>query len=258
MKKLTNPLRIEKCNSTKHTIMDGFTYNDLFETKGIEYLVIIAFLLLLIPFWMKLNKESNVVKQIQKKLDVLTASILSIPRGIFFNKNHTWSHLEKSGVAKVGLDDFLLKTVGKIKIKNLKKPGETISKGDLISEINQDGKTLRIFSPISGEIMKLNPILDGNPEILNDDPYEKGWIYSVKPTNWLTDTNTYYLADDASLWATKELERLKDFLAVSMGKNSTDQSLVSLQEGGELRINPLAELQGEIWEDFQEEFLNNV
>ncbi|MCF8297815.1 MAG: glycine cleavage system protein H [Saprospiraceae bacterium] len=235
--------------------MDGFTYTNIFDTKGIEYLVIIAFLLLLIPFWIRLNKESKIVKQIYKTLDVLSANILKIPKGIFFSKNHTWSHLEKSGEAKVGLDDFLVKTVGDIQIKNLKNQGDIISKGELITEINQNDKKLNIFSPISGEIMQANPILVENSEIINEDPYEKGWIYNIKPSNWVDDTKSYYLADEAIVWSNKELERLKDFISVSIGNSSTENSPVLLQDGGELRINPLSDLKNEIWKDFQKEFL---
>ena len=87
--------------------MDAFTYKDIFETKGIEYIIIIAFLLLLIPFWILLNKSPKIKAEIQKAWDVLTANILRIPQGLFFSRNHTWAFMEKSGLAKVGLDDFL-------------------------------------------------------------------------------------------------------------------------------------------------------
>ena len=46
--------------------MDGFSYNNIFETKGIEYLVVIAFFALLIPFWITLNKQAKITGQIQK------------------------------------------------------------------------------------------------------------------------------------------------------------------------------------------------
>lgn len=236
--------------------MDGFTYTNIFETKGIEYLIIIAFLILLIPFWIILNKQSAIVKQIHKVWDIITAEVLNIPQGLFFSKNHTWTYLEKSGNAKVGLDDLLLRLVGHVKISHLKNQGDMIKKGDLLTEINQNGKSLRIYSPISGKIMNTNLQIKDVPEVLNEDPYEKGWIYDIKPSSWKAETKSYFLAKEASGWLKTELDRFKDFLAISMAKYSPDPSMVVFQEGGELRNNVLSELQVEIWDDFQNEFLN--
>ncbi|MCK4990698.1 MAG: hypothetical protein KAS29_09435, partial [Bacteroidales bacterium] len=91
----------------------------------------------------------------------------------------------------------------------------------------------------------------------NDDPYDQGWIYQIKPSNWMKETNSYYLADQASDWSKKEFVRFKDFLnGGAMRKFSSEPSMVLLQDGGEIRENVLSELPNEVWEDFQEEFLN--
>jgi len=235
--------------------MEGFTYTNIFETKGIEYIIIIAFLIILIPFWIILNKESHLVKRIYRKLGVITAGILKIPQGLFYSKNHTWAYLEKTGNAKVGLDDFLLKIVGDIEVHPIKFAGDKIRKGDVLAELNQKGKRLMIHSPISGEIAKLNDSLKVTPELLQEDPYGDGWLFAITPSNWKTETQSYYLAEEASNWITNELNRFKDFVAVSIGKHSTEPSLVTFQEGGELRQNILSELDSEIWEEFQESFL---
>lgn len=236
--------------------MDPFTYNNIFDTKGIEYLVIITFFVILIPFWMLLNRQAKSRKQLEKSLEILTATTLKVPQGIFFSRYHTWTHLEKSGVAKVGLDDLLVHLTGEVQFSNLKKTGEKVKKGELLAEINQNGKLLKIFSPISGEIIEANAMLASSPDLLNKDPYEKGWMYKVKPISWVPDTNSYYLADDATTWATQELERFKDFLAQSVEKYSPMPSNVVLQDGGELVDQPLSGLPNEVWQDFQKDFLN--
>ena len=238
--------------------MDGFSYNNIFETKGIEYLAIIAFFAILIPFWIKLNKQVKITKQIQKTLGSLTASAIRIPQGLLFSENHTWTHLERSGVAKVGLDDLLMHITGEVKFNTLKIQGEKISKGDLLAEIDQKGKHLRIFSPISGDIIDKNPVLTDNPELINEDPYQKGWMYKIKPTNWIDDTNSYYLAGEATNWIEKELAMFKDFLVISMGKLTPSSTNLILQDGGELRDHILSDLPEEVWQQFQEDFLNNT
>ncbi len=234
--------------------MEEFSYHNIFATKGIEYIVIIAFLALLIPFWVLLNRQSK-TKGIKKALGILSDKILRIPQGLFFSKNHTWAHLEKSGAAKVGLDDLLLHITGEVKFSNLKNPGDMIRKGDLLTEIDQNGRVLQVFSPISGKILTTNENLNENPDLLIADPYGLGWVYKIKPSSWVAETNSYLLAEDATRWSIKELERFKDFIAESMKKYSPEPSYVILQDGGELRDNTLSELPEEIWRDFQESFL---
>lgn len=235
--------------------MEGFSYTNIFETKGIEYLVIIAFFAILIPFWIILNRRTKIVQQIRKVIGSLTVNTLKIPQGIFYSKNHTWTFLEESGAARVGMDDLLVHLTGEVKFTNLKQPGEKISKGDVLTEIEKDGKQLKILSPITGEIIKANPILQEEPVRVNSDPYKEGWVYKIKPVNWIAETNSYYLAENATEWAKRELERFKDFLAVSIKKHAPEMSMVTLQDGGELCDNTLSELPKEVWQDFQNEFL---
>jgi glycine cleavage system H protein len=237
-------------------MMDGYSYHNIFETKGIEYLIIIAFLLMIIPFWILINREGSVKSRIKSVLGVLSEGILKVPLGILFSKNHTWAYLDKSGVAEVGIDDFLLHMTGEVKLNNLKSPGNIIRKGDLMADIDHNGKTLRIYSPISGKISGTNRLLTETPAVINEDPYEKGWIYKINPSGWLEETGTYYMADEALAWTRMELQRFRDFLGGSMKKYTPEVSMVLLQDGGEICDRPLSDLPNDIWQDFQESFLD--
>jgi glycine cleavage system H protein len=238
--------------------MDGFSYNNIFETKGIEYIAILAFFALLIPFWIMLNKRAVIARQIRKTIGMLTAAALRIPLGLYYSENHTWSHLEKSGVAKVGLDDLLLHITGEVQFKTLKKEGEKIGKGDLLAEIEHNGKTLMILSPLTGEVAATNPVLTENPGLLNEDPYQKGWMYEIRPTNWVAETSKYYVASEATTWVEKELAMFKDFLSISIGNQSDVNALPILQDGGELADHTLSELPVDVWQNFQEDFLSQT
>ena len=103
--------------------MDSFIYSNIFDTKGIEYLAILAFFALLIPFWIVLTKQEKIKKQISRVLGNITANILKIPQGLFYSKHHTWTHLERSGAATVGLDELLGHIVGSVRFNLLKNPG---------------------------------------------------------------------------------------------------------------------------------------
>ena len=122
--------------------MDGFSYNNIFDTKGIEYIIIISFLILIIPFWIFINRKSGITSKIQKAFGILSSGILRIPLGLFYSKYHTWAHLEKSGNASVGLDDLLLHLTGEVNLRNLKTPGNFVKKGEILASIDQNGKLL--------------------------------------------------------------------------------------------------------------------
>ena len=103
-----------------------------------------------------------------------------------------------------------------------------------MAEVEHKGKTLRIFSPVSGEILSMNPLLNDNPESISEDPYLKGWMYKIKPTRWIAETNSCFIAEEATKWLGKELERFKDFLSGSEGGFSSESARMVLQDGGEL------------------------
>jgi glycine cleavage system H protein len=237
--------------------MEGFSIVDIYDTKGMEYIFVISYLLLLIVFWNVAKNPQKIFRQIRESVSTLSAKILKIPQGIYFSRNHTWAHLGESGAAKIGLDDFLQHVIGNIELTNLKNPGQPIKKGELLTEIKQEGKLLKVYSPVSGEVLETNPGLNENPGIINSDPYDFGWIYRVKPSDWMKETRSYFLADKATEWSKNELLRFKDFLSGgAMRKFSSEPSMVLLQDGGEIQENVLSDLPAEVWDDFQEEFLN--
>ncbi len=237
--------------------MEGFSLVDIYDTKGTEYLFVIGYLVVLIIFWRLMRNPGRVLRQIREAVSTLSAKILKIPQGIYFNKNHTWAHLGESGAAKVGLDDFLQHVIGEVQLSGLKEAGDTLRKGELLAEIVQDGKQLKIYSPISGEVLETNDMLMEDPGMINEDPYEKGWLYQVKPTNWIKETNSFLLGEKATEWSDKEVTRFKDFLSMgAMRKYTAEPAMMMLQDGGEIRDHVMSELPGEVWNDFQEEFLD--
>ena len=237
--------------------MDGFSYYNIFETKGMEYLIIIAFLALLIPFSLMLNRKVKIKRQLHKAMGILTSSVIRIPQGLFYSDSHTWAHLSRSGFANVGIDDLLVHLAGDVEVVFHKKPGDAVAKGEPMSEIKQGDKLLKLYSPVSGKIRESNELLTADPGILSEDPYGLGWLYKIKPGNWQEDTADCHMAEEANDWEQMELLRFRDFLAVSMPKYDPELSMATLQDGGELKDNILSELPNALWNDFQKEFLDS-
>lgn len=235
--------------------METFHYYNIFETKGIEYLITVVFFLSLIPFWIILNNRDKIAKGIKKALGVLSVSKLRIPQGIFYSPGHTWTYLRRNGTARVGVDDLLLSITGPFALNAVAESGTAVSKGEVIARIVQQDKELAIKSPVSGILRSANQSIFEHPEVLMDDPYGTGWMFEIKPSAWKEDTAAYYLADEAVRWTGEELVRFKDFLAGSLQRHDETPSLLALQDGGELREHLLADLPKEVWMDFEHEFL---
>ncbi|HVN59104.1 MAG TPA: hypothetical protein VMT63_12460 [Bacteroidales bacterium] len=235
--------------------MDTFTYHNIFDTKGIEYLIIIGFFAILIPFWLILNRKTSVTDKLRGLPGIITAAALRVPQGLFYSRNHTWAHLSRKGIAEVGLDDLLVHLTGEVKIVNSKQENEKISKGEVIAEIQKDGKILNVFSPLSGEIIAINKKLAEDPGIIVGDPYGEGWIFRIKPSDWVAETGSCFFAGSAVTWMGNELTRFRDFLMETTSKMANGSSVPVLQDGGELKDHMLAELPGEVWKEFQEDFM---
>lgn len=186
----------------------------------------------------------------------LNVNSVAAPAGLFYDKTHTWAFMEKDGMVKIGIDDFLQHLTGQLTQVKMKAPGEKVRKGEKIFTIVHEGKQLEIYSPVSGYIKNQNKTLLSNPEMMNSAPYSDGWVYQIEPANWLRETRFMFMADKFKEWLDDEFTRLKDFLATSANSNSVVYEHIVLQDGGELTDNVLAGLGPEVWEDFQTQFLD--
>jgi glycine cleavage system H lipoate-binding protein len=179
-----------------------------------------------------------------------------VPKGLFFDKTHTWAFMEKDGVVKIGIDDFLQRTTGPITRIEMKNPGEKIKKGEKVLSIIQKGKQLNIYAPISGTIIEHNNALVINSSIINSSPYADGWVYMIEPANWLREIQFLNMAEKYKNWLVQEFTRLKDFLALSLKMGTPEYSKVIFQDGGVLKESILKDLGPEVWEDFQTKFID--
>jgi glycine cleavage system H lipoate-binding protein/ABC-type phosphate transport system substrate-binding protein len=188
---------------------------------------------------------------------VFNQNSVIIPKGIYFDKTHTWAFMEKDGAVRIGLDDFLQHITGPITRIEMKKTGERIKKGDMVLSIIQRGKQLNIYAPVSGTIKEQNRMLLTNPSLINSSPFSNGWVYMIEPANWLREIQFLDMAEKYKSWLINEFSRVKDFLAVSLKVNRIEYEHVVLQDGGVLKDSVLEDLGPEVWEDFQTNFLDN-
>lgn len=178
---------------------------------------------------------------------------LALPGGLFFHRGHTWAKLDPSGNIKVGLDDFVQKIIGRIDAIKPRKVGDSISQGDKIFTIEQGKRTAEFNSPVDGVIDSINEEIVSNPGVIKENPYESGWIYSIKPTNLSTNIKSLTIAEDALTWLKKEVQKFREFIAEQFVE---DKMLGKTLADGGVPVEGVMEYADDFsWMKLQEEFL---
>lgn len=109
----------------------------------------------------------------------LTFKLMNAPENLYYTKEHEWVKIDGE-YAYAGITDFAQKELGDIVYIEVETIGENISQGEAFGTIEAVKTVSDLFMPISGEIIELNPAIGDAPEIINNDPYEKGWIIKFK------------------------------------------------------------------------------
>jgi glycine cleavage system H protein len=112
---------------------------------------------------------------------------MSLIEGILCSKTHEYV-LEKNGIYIVGLTDFAIEQLGDIVFLELPDVGAEFAKGEIFATIESVKAASEIYMPISGKIIEINESVVDNPEILNESPYEKGWLVKIESKNAAIDS----------------------------------------------------------------------
>ena len=217
-------------------------------------LVLVVLIVVLVAY--SHRKRSAISYEKIRITPALNENSVHAPKGLYYDKSHTWAFMEPDGLVKIGLDDFMQHVTGKITRVKLKEPDEKVRKGEKILTIIRDGKQLEIYSPVSGIIRMKNEILLDEASLINVSPYTVGWVYLIEPSNWLRETQFMFMVDQYKEWLEDEFIRLKDFFARSVRSNTEVYEHVVLQDGGELTDHVLSDLGPAVWEDFQTYFID--
>ncbi len=97
------------------------------------------------------------------------------PTNLRYHQEHEWIRLEGNQVT-VGISNFAQDALGDIVFVEMPKVGVTVTAGEQIGEVESTKTTSSIYTPVSGSIVKVNTEQKDHPEVMNSDPYGKGWI----------------------------------------------------------------------------------
>jgi glycine cleavage system H protein len=102
---------------------------------------------------------------------------------IKFHKEHTWVRLEDDDIGTVGISDYAQEQLGKIIYVELPEEGTEVTQGEEFGQIESSKSMSDLISPVSGEVIETNEALEDDPSIINDSPYDEGWMIKVKLSN---------------------------------------------------------------------------
>ena len=109
------------------------------------------------------------------------------PDDLSYEKNHFWEKVDDDGNVVFGATDFFQKLAGEIVYIELPMQGAKVEQSQSISSLESGKWVGKIFAPVSGEIIEANDELEDSPDLMNESPYDEGWIAKIKPSNLDTD-----------------------------------------------------------------------
>lgn len=109
---------------------------------------------------------------------------MNIPGNLYYTEEHEWIRLEADGIAYIGITDFAQSELDELVYIEVETVGETLAANEVFGTIEAVKTTSDLFMPVAGEILEFNSQLDesdgDNPTLVNESPYEDGWIVKVK------------------------------------------------------------------------------
>jgi glycine cleavage system H protein len=189
--------------------MEGFTYVDIFATKGLEYLLIIGVLITFVSFWGFLKKPAAAVYQgVANAVSAIRDWFYLPTEGMFFHQGHSWAAPESENLVKVGMDDFAQKLLGKIDSIKLPQVGSEIAQGEKGWSVQVGSRLIDMLSPVDGKVVAVNEALLKAPGGVNSDPYGQSWLIKVQSPRVSSNLKNLLTGDLARKWMDGVRERL--------------------------------------------------
>lgn len=104
---------------------------------------------------------------------------MNVPADLKYTNDHEWIKVD-GDTATIGITDFAQSELGDIVYVEIETEGETLDKEEVFGSIEAVKTVSDLFMPVAGEVIEFNEAIESNPEVINSDPYGKGWLVKVK------------------------------------------------------------------------------
>jgi len=106
-----------------------------------------------------------------------------LPVELKYAPSHEWARLDSDGTVVIGITDHAQEALGDVVYVSLPEVGAEVDAGAEIAVVESVKAASDIYSPVTGEVMEVNPALEEEPETVNYSPYADGWFFRIKPSN---------------------------------------------------------------------------
>ena len=106
-----------------------------------------------------------------------------VPGDLKFLSSHEWARVESDGTITIGISDHALDLLGDIVFVELPEVGQSVDAENDTAIVESVKAASDIYSPLSGEVIEVNSLLEDQPEIINSSPYEDGWFFKLTPSD---------------------------------------------------------------------------
>jgi glycine cleavage system H protein len=122
-----------------------------------------------------------------------------VAEGLYYSKDWMWVKVE-NGKVRVGITDYAQKQLNEVVFAELPSAGDEAIKGEPFGTVESVKSVSDLVAPVSGKIVEVNGKVGSNPETLNEDPYNEGWILVMSPTNLSDDLKTLMNYEQSVEW----------------------------------------------------------
>ena len=205
-----------------------------------------------------IKRQDRIRKQLKPQVhishlsgsDHLKSGEFAIPGGVFISKDHCWVSIDQDGNAKIGIDDFANKLLGKIEKIDFPNLGMEIKKEQPLFSLKQGHRNITFASPVSGSVAKINSNLKEDIDLMEVTPYETNWICAIDANSLDDEIKELQIGKSAVSFYQEEIEKYQEKIKELLPKDN-DSSESRLFEG------EMSKLDDYNWEKMTDQFFKH-
>lgn len=194
-----------------------------------------------------LLQEGEAVHSALGEMEPQWVSGFQLKPALSYHPGHLWVHRVSKDQGYVGLDDFARRLVGPDARFQTAEVGTHVHQGGETAIVHREGDKTELLSPVSGEIIGINPRLKNEPDLPFRDPYGAGWLFKIRSPRLFAELPNLLSGSLASRWMQDTTERFRHQLMLASGS--------VIQDGGEPVEDIASALGDEDWRRLTGEFL---